>query len=71
MSRYSFNISISERIDIFLFIIFHFILMPICPFCSKEMHLQDFYEVYEKKKRGKIKTRRESFKREVFKVMVG
>jgi hypothetical protein len=45
--------------------------MPICPFCSKEMHLQDFYEVYEKKKRGKIKTRRESFKREVFKVMVG
>ena len=45
--------------------------MPKCPFCSAEIHLQDFYEVYEKEKKGKIKTRLGDFKGEMFESRIG
>lgn len=45
--------------------------MSKCPFCNADIHLQDFYEVYEKEKKGKIKTRLGDFKGEMFKGIVG
>ncbi|MHA1105895.1 MAG: hypothetical protein ACTSPN_09295 [Promethearchaeota archaeon] len=39
--------------------------MPKCPFCEVEIHIQDFFEVYEKEsKKGKVKTRVGNFKGE-------
>jgi hypothetical protein len=39
--------------------------MPKCPYCSKELHIEDFFVVKQKEtKKGKIKTRIEEFKGE-------